>query len=464
MPRDDRTKEAFEMIEQGVRDVFSSDNFKQYLSFLSKFHTYSLNNMILIMSQYPEATLVAGYNTWSKSFNRHVNKGEKGIKILAPYEVKSKVLVDKKDADGNVMLDSNGNVEQEEKERKTISFMIVNVFDVAQTSGEPLPELDTRELTGSSKEITALIDSIREVCEIPIEMKETGADSVLQNGAKGYYNKLKDMIVVSADMDDKQVVKTLAHEYAHSLLHKQTEKPQFQREVEAESLAFVICDHFGIDTSDYSFTYVAAYASENPDKLKEILLNIHSEAHEIIEKIEPVFQEKLRSEPVTEIHLPDGLAKANYEKLEKLAKPILEGEASYMKLSSPAMMDLHIEKVLEDKLVLAHYFKENGDLVPDPRMEVIFDPEDRFVMADTYEQFALGYFQSANDSEMSAEEMNRFLGEWLTHADKCQYRIREVHAGDMVYTSQDTPKELKQFCSNYGMARMVEKKKEVEAR
>ena len=98
MPRDDRTKEAFEMIEQGVKDVFSSDNFRNYLSFLSKFHTYSLNNMILIMSQYPEATLVAGYNSWSKNFNRHVNKGEKAIKILAPYEYKNNVLVDKRDA------------------------------------------------------------------------------------------------------------------------------------------------------------------------------------------------------------------------------------------------------------------------------------------------------------------------------------------------------------------------------
>ena len=293
LPRDDRTKEAFEMIEQGVKDVFSSDNFRNYLTFLSKFHTYSLNNMILIMSQYPEATLVAGYNSWSKNFNRHVNKGEKAIKILAPYEIKNKVQVDKLDENGNVVLDKDGNVEQEEKERKMIGFMVVNVFDVAQTSGEPLPELDTRELTGSSGEIRALIESIQEICEIPIEFKAMESDSILLNGAKGYYDKSADKIVVSSSMDDKQIVKTLAHEYSHSRLHKETDKPQFQREVEAESLAFVICDHFGIDTSDYSFTYVAAYASEHPDELKQILLDIHASAHEIIEKIDPIYEKKL---------------------------------------------------------------------------------------------------------------------------------------------------------------------------
>ena len=164
------------MIEQGVKDVFSSDNFRNYLSFLSKFHTYSLNNMILIMSQYPEATLVAGYNSWSKNFNRHVNKGERAIKILAPYEYKNNVLVDKRDAVGNLVIDKDGNVEQEEKERKMIGFMVVNVFDVAQTSGEPLPELDNRELTGSSGEIKALIESIQEICEMTTKERNAKAN------------------------------------------------------------------------------------------------------------------------------------------------------------------------------------------------------------------------------------------------------------------------------------------------
>ena len=467
MPRDDRTKEAFEMIEQGVKDVFSSDNFRNYLTFLSKFHTYSLNNMILIMAQYPEASLVAGYNSWSKNFNRHVNKGEKAIRILAPYEVKNKVMVDKKDPDGNVMLDQDGNVEQEEKERKTISFMVVNVFDVSQTSGEPLPDLDVKELSGSDSSIKALIEAIKELSDIPIEFKAMETDSILLNGAKGYYDKSADKIVVSSSMDDKQIVKTLAHEYAHSRLHKQTDKPQFQREVEAESLAFVICDHFGIDTSDYSFTYVAAYASEHPDELKQILLDIHASAHEIIEKIDPIYEEKLLEANKDNQYLPpagDAIEgsreRANYEKLEAFAKPILTGDAHYMKLSSPGMMDLNIERVIDDRIAMSHYYKQNGDMMADPDMEFTVDTENRMLMAYSFQQDNLAYYVTAADSKEMGEDLNYFATDWLENIANNRYRITEIDIEGKEMTVKDNYKELKDFCSNYGMSRMVEKKKE----
>ena len=467
MPRDDRTKEAFEMIEQGVKDVFSSDNFRNYLSFLSKFHTYSLNNMILIMSQYPEATLVAGYNSWSKNFNRHVNKGERAIKILAPYEYKNNVLVDKRDAVGNLVIDKDGNVEQEEKERKMIGFMVVNVFDVAQTSGEPLPELDNRELTGSSGEIKALIESIQEICDIPIEFKEMESDSILMNGAKGYYDKSRDRIVVSSSMDDKQIVKTLAHEYSHSRLHKETDKPQFQREVEAESLAYVICDHFGIDTSDYSFTYVAAYASEHPDELKQILLDIHASAHEIIEKIDPIFEEKLlevnqeiQYQPPVGDAIEGSRERANYEKLEAFAKPILMGDAHYMKLSSPGMMDLNVERIIDDRIAVSHYYKQNGDMMADPDMEFTVDTENRLLMAYSFQQDNLCYYCMASDSKQAADDLNYFASDWLENIGNNRYRISEIDIEGKEMTAKDNYKELKEFCGKYGLSRLVEKRKE----
>ena len=455
------------MIEQGVRDVFSSDNFRNYLSFLSKFHTYSLNNMILIMSQYPEATLVAGYSSWSKNFNRHVNKGERAIKILAPYEYSDSVLVDKSDENGIAVLDKDGNVEQKEKERKMIGFMVVNVFDVAQTSGEPLPELDTHELTGSGIEIKALIESIREICDIPIEFKETESDSILRNGAKGYYDKSKDRIVVSSSMDDKQIVKTLAHEYSHSRLHKETDKPQFQREVEAESLAYVICDHFGIDTSDYSFTYVAAYASEHPEELKQILLDIHASAHEIIEKIDPIFEEKLielnkdiQYEPPVGEAIEGSRERANYERLEAFAKPVLMGDAYYMKLSSPGMMDLHVERIIDDRIAVSHYYKQNGDMMADPDMEFTVDKENRLLMAYSYQQDNLCYYCMASDGKQTADDLNYFASDWLENIANNRYRISEIDIEGKEMNSEDNYKELKEFCGRYGMKRMVEKRKE----
>lgn len=292
MPQDEKTKAAFERIEQGVKDVYSSENFKQYLSCLSKFHSYSLNNTLLILSQKPEATLVAGYRSWQNNFNRHVNKGEKGLTILAPVVFKEKREMNQLDENGNVVLDASGNTLKEEREVNITYFRTTTVFDISQTSGEPLPTF-LHDLTGSSQEVQALIQTIQTVCTIPIEFKTETEDTSLLTGAKGYYSPTSDKIVVNKDLEDLQIAKTLIHEYAHSLLHKQTNKDQSQREIEAESLAFVLCDHFGLDTSEYSFGYIASYADKDFDELKSILNSIQSTAHEMIEQLEPVFKEKL---------------------------------------------------------------------------------------------------------------------------------------------------------------------------
>lgn len=283
MPTNDKVKEAFELIEQGVEDVYTSENYIQYLSFISKFHQYSLNNTLLIFAQYPTASIVAGYNSWKANFKRNVNKGAKAIKILAPYKVKVK----KKEEDNNNEKNDN------EVEITLTKFRIVNVFDVSQTSGAPLPEL-IHDLTGTSTSIKAMIESIKEACHIPIYFESETTDSLLSGGAKGYYNLGNDSVVINKDLEDKQIVKTLIHEYAHSLLHKEGNKAKEQKEIEAESLAFVICNHFGIDTSEYSFVYVASYANNDPEFLKETLMNIQNNAHEIISTLEPIYERNLK--------------------------------------------------------------------------------------------------------------------------------------------------------------------------
>ena len=281
------------MIEQGVKDVYSSDNFRKYLSCCSKFHSYSLNNTLLILAQKPDATLVAGYNAWQRNFNRHVDKGERGLIILAPVTSKITQLMDKADEDGNPILDENGDPIKEERVINQLRFTTTTVFDISQTSGEPLPSL-IHNLTGSSDEILAFIDSVKNICTIPIDYHSPSKDAVLAGGAKGYYSIAEDRIVLNMELEDMQIAKTLIHEYSHSILHKKTDKDSDQREIEAESLAFVLCDHFGIDTSDYSFGYIASYAAQDEAKLKTILSNIQSTAHEMIDKLEPLFVENLK--------------------------------------------------------------------------------------------------------------------------------------------------------------------------
>lgn len=338
--QDEKTKQAFSMIEQGVKDVYSSESFKQYLSCLSKFHSYSLNNTLLILSQKPEASLVAGYRAWQTNFNRHVNKGEKGLMILAPVTTKEDRLMNKHDENGNVILDESGNPVQEMRVVNLTHFKTTTVFDISQTSGDPLPSL-VHDLTGSSNEVKAIIQSIQSVCTIPIEFKTETEDLSFMTGAKGYYSPRKDKIVINKDLEDLQTAKTLIHEYAHSILHKETDKNQSQREIEAESLAFVICDHFGIDTSEYSFGYIASYANKDYSELKSILVNIQSKAHEMIELIEPVFKENLHMlEKENQYITPVEMEELNHDIALKIAS-MMEQYKEVMSDSNITTSDIH---------------------------------------------------------------------------------------------------------------------------
>ena len=338
--QDEKTKQAFSMIEQGVKNVYSSESFKQYLSCLSKFHSYSLNNTLLILSQKPEASLVAGYRAWQTNFNRHVNKGEKGLMILAPVTTKEDRLMNKHDENGNVILDEAGNPIQEMRVVNLTHFKTTTVFDISQTSGDPLPSL-VHDLTGSSNEVKAIIQTIQSVCAIPIEFKTETEDLSFMTGAKGYYSPRKDKIVINKDLEDLQTAKTLIHEYAHSILHKETDKNQSQREIEAESLAFVICDHFGINTSEYSFGYIASYANKDYSELKSILVNIQSKAHEMIELIEPVFKENLHMlEKENQYITPVEMEELNHDIVLKIAS-MMEQYKEVMSDSNITTSDIH---------------------------------------------------------------------------------------------------------------------------
>ena len=293
--RADQLKEITERLEQGVKDIFTSEMYTKYLLTMSKFHNYSFNNTLLIAMQRPDATLVAGYNAWKNKFNRYVKKGEKGIQIIAPAPVKEREEREKIDKDtGLTVLNENGEPEIEVVERVIPRFRVTTVFDYAQTDGEPLPTLEVNELTARVKDYTLLKEAIEQVSPVPIRFGE------IEGSAKGYYSHMDKEICVRADMGESQTIKTMIHEVAHAMLHdsdqmkqRGEEKDQLTKETEAESIAFTVCSALGIDTSDYSFPYVASWASGKELKeLKDSMDTIRLTAADFLEKLETAVAER----------------------------------------------------------------------------------------------------------------------------------------------------------------------------
>ena len=286
-----KVQEITEKLEQGIKELFESEKYKTYLNTMSKFHNYSFNNTMLIAMQKPDATLVAGFKAWQKNFDRHVKKGEKGIRILAPAPYKIKEEQEKLDpVTGEIMLDRNGMPVTEEVELKIPAFRVVPVFDVSQTDGKELPDIGGNELSGSVEDYEDFMQALTEVSPVPITYED------IEGEAKGYFHTTDHRIAIQEGMSQSQTVKTAIHEVAHAKLHDRDrnqdidavlDKDRNTKEVEAESVAYTVCQHFGIDTSDYSFGYIAGWSSDRDMKeLKSSLDTIRKTASELITGIE----------------------------------------------------------------------------------------------------------------------------------------------------------------------------------
>lgn len=292
-----KVQEITDKLEEGLKELFESEKYKTYLSTMSKFHNYSFNNTLLIAMQRPEATLVAGYKAWQKNFERHVNKGEKAIRILAPAPYKIKEERDKLDpVTGGMMFDENGMPQKEQVEVTIPAFRAVSVFDVSQTDGMPIPELEAQELLSTVEGYKDFVQALMNVATVPIGFEDIPGDS------KGYFHTEEKRIAVQENMSESQTLKTMVHEVAHSMLHNKEinrddlmeapAKDRNTKEVEAESVAYTVCQHFGIDTSDYSFGYIAGWSSgKDMKELKSSLDTIRKTASELITEIEGALRE-----------------------------------------------------------------------------------------------------------------------------------------------------------------------------
>ncbi len=274
-----------------MKELFEGEKYKSYLNTMSKFHNYSANNIQLIEMQCPDATYVAGYKAWQRNFERHVNKGERGIRILAPAPYKIKEEQEKVDPVTNEpVLDRDGMPVMEEVEIKIPAFRVVTVFDYSQTDGKELPGLGVNELHGNVERYQDFMEALERASPVPIRYEEMEGDR------KGYFIDLSHPIAIKEGMSEAQTAKTGVHEVAHAKLHareaeQDTEKAVYKdretKEVEAESIAYTVCQHFGIDTSDYSFGYIAGWSSgkEMPE-LKSSLDTIRRTSSELIKGIE----------------------------------------------------------------------------------------------------------------------------------------------------------------------------------
>ena len=346
-------KEITDKLEQGVSDVFSSDNYKQFLDTMAKFPRYSVNNNILIMMQKPDAQMCQSFTGW-KEMGRFVKKGEKGIKILAPAPYTIQREQTKLDDRGNPMLDKDGEPIMESVEIKVNAFKVVSTFDVSQTEGKELPTLGVDELTGGVDGYGTFMEALKEVCPVPMTFEN------IEGGAKGFYSQTEKRIAIQEGMSEAQTVKTAIHEMAHQKLHaienhgpKQT---RGSKEVEAESVAYTVCQHYGIDTSDYSFSYVAGWSEgkEMPE-LKASLDTIRRAASEMItaidEKVEELVTQKTQEQiaEVPESAKPDTVDRK--EELAELLKATVEKVSADTKKEDKTVGELKPEKRTVEKKV-----------------------------------------------------------------------------------------------------------------
>ena len=297
----DRLKEITDRLEQGILEVFESERYKEYLRIMSKFHHYSFNNTMLIALQKPDASLIAGFSAWKNSHGRTVKKGEKGIRIIAPAPFKVRQEIEKLDPKTNMpLVGADGKAVTEEKEITIPAYKVVSVFDVSQTEGKEIPSIGVNELTGDVSQYEDFFTALKKASPVPIALEH------IDGSTHGYYHLAEKRIAIDDNMSELQTLKTAIHEIAHAKLHdidlnapkeeKENHPNQRTREVEAESVAYTVCQHYGLDTSDYSFGYVAGWSSgKELSELKGSLETIRLAASELIDSIDGHFKELQRA-------------------------------------------------------------------------------------------------------------------------------------------------------------------------
>ena len=301
-----RLKEITDSIETGIRELFQSDKYRQYLSTMSRFHRYSVNNVMLIHMQKPDATHVAGFNKWRDTFGRNVRKGEKGIKIIAPTPYKKKIEEAKLDPDTKrPMLDADGNAIMEEKTIQIPMYKVVSVFDVSQTEGKPLPEL-AEKLTGNVQEYEAFMEALKRSAPVPIRIEPMGADM------DGYFSASEQRIAIREGMSQVQTVSAVVHEIAHSKLHNYQKEPEQAaleheaappvprksretEEIEAESISYAVCAYYGVETGANSFGYLASWSKDKElSALRESLETINKTSSGLISDIDRHYRDIMK--------------------------------------------------------------------------------------------------------------------------------------------------------------------------
>lgn len=276
-----KIREITDKLEEGIKDLFESENYINYLKCMSKFTDYSFNNTLLIAIQRPDSSLVAGYKKWEE-MGRYVRKGEKGIKILAPCIYKKE-----KETEAEPDICESDNDKPKESEKVLTGFRVVSVFDISQTEGEPLPTI-AHKLTGDVKGYSDFMEVLKQISPVPIKFEK------IDGSANGYYHLTNKNIVIDEGMSEVMNCKTTIHEIAHAILHdkdtgleKDSDLDRLTKEVQAESVAFTVCQYYGLDTSDYSFGYVAGWSSgKDLKELKSSLDTIRQTADTIIKGID----------------------------------------------------------------------------------------------------------------------------------------------------------------------------------
>jgi len=473
-----RTKELTDKLEAGIKDLFSSDKYRDYLKSMSHFHNYSSRNVMLIHQQMPNATRVASYKLWNDKFNRQVRKGEKSLRIFAPIEIKpEKEMMEKLDPEtGAPMVDANGKVIMEEMtvlNNRSIAFKLVPVFDVSQTHGEPLPQL-AENLTGNVVHYEAFLDSLKAISPLPIEFEPMNEN---QDG----YCRYGEKIGIREGMSEIQTVSAIIHEITHARLHDrdlaaQSDKPSSKevKEIEAESVSYVVCQKYGVETGDNSFGYLATWGSHDLNEVKASLDIIRKEANDLINVIdgrfmaickergidlsaaeqatetptsaqeadkptEPAYTTVSSTENIAGVDftvsevvptIPLTTEQRNYQKLAELFPQAANGEFYYQRNEAGAgFMPLSLEWIDTDKLSIMHTYSQNGDLMYDPMIVLQVDQEAKTATAVEFQQSnpplyqqiedGIGYSIDGNGNQRNMDgaklqgQINGFMTKWL---------------------------------------------------